>query len=772
MSNAKLTLQNYGGKYDGLFDDMDRIVIYLRRFRKMLVFSGYLDIEPAFTVYARTVTLQASCTLKRIQNWLWDPGTGAANDLLYSSPTQTDMDLSRKIIALMTKVVGWDTKKIHLGRVPPAWFTELQGVADQLIADAQNAELAKIVGSDSYLNGDGSTGNMTSPDGIGPGTGTLPTTSGRATTFGGGPLTHPPSLNDPGAHGGFALTGEKYPNYHDLYYCAMRWPYLIQRGYGDIRPAPGVDTGKAVAWWKNRLILVTNPANGRSVVCRAADWGPSQGTGGAIDLGPAAMAYLANSSPTKIGAIDNVRVAFAAPGSTVGPVSGAAAGLSGSLGDVGTVGTAAARAQAVAGAGGSVGQQVIIFAQTLLGTPYLWGGDRPGGFDCSGLVEYVFGHFGYNFGRVTTDQEKHGTEIPVSQTQAGDLIFYGAKGATHHVGIAMGNGMMLAAPHTGDVVKEQPIYQSGDGPWAKRVLGAPGGIAKPVGASTDASTTATTGAGADVGTGNFTAQDVATALFNIWAWQAQVDPLSDALGGAKALMNDHPIFETVASLLTAGMREFCSAPNGDFIAWFPDYFGHYGTAARLTVRDIELRRDFAVAKSDVSLRTHWFVTSQSAPGQGSDIIGPEDVAQIFSTAGVASVEFPQLMKAIFGVTPTKENGLDAATILQKLGARQEWEQMPNISGHRQEFFFAVMHFARNWAQRYSTQIPLTFMPEAWPGMLLQLPQYGFQAYIQQVQHNFNLQTGGGFSTDVSVIACSSLGDAVLPNLPKGGLVKA
>lgn len=766
VSSAQLTLKNQGSKYDGLFDSMDKVVIYLRRLTKMLVFSGYLDSAPAFTVYAQSVTLKASCTLKLLQNWPWDPGSPAAVDLLNTGVEQTDTDLTRKTIAVLTKVTQWPKEKIHIGQVPTNWLQTLSPLADKLVAEADAAQMALALGDQSTLGGT-TIGGSRSIKGIGPGTGTLPNLSGRATTFGGGPLTKPPSFNDPGAHGGFALTGETYPNYRDLWYCAMRWPYAIQDSTGAIRPTPGCDVGAAKAWWKNRLIMVVNPANKKACIVRAADWGPAITTGNNIDLGPAAIAYLSGESIKGPDSVSEVQISFAPAGTTrTGPVNTdpAAAGPGQALQD-----------QADSSSGGTVkvskndatlGSQIVQYALTFRGVPYVWGGTTPNGFDCSGFVQYVMKHFGIQMQRVADDQAQQGENISASQAQAGDLVFFHETSPTtfQHVGLCMGGGQMIAAPHTGTDVQVQAIYQGAAGPNAyKRVVGVPGGVVS-----------APTGDGGaqagQPGQSTDPSADPATALFNIWAWLAQVDPTSDVLGGIRALMNDVPVLSTINDMMNAGMRDYSSAPNGDFIAWFPDYFGHYGTAAKLIIRDIELLRDFSVAKSDASLRTHVYVTSTAAPAPVGVEPGPTDISQMVGTAGVATVEMPSLMKAIFGVDPKKDKHYSSDYILQRYGARVDWTPMQNISGNRAEFFFAVMRFALNWAQQYAAQVPLTFMPEAWPGMLLQLPQYGMQGYIKQVTHNFDLRQGGGFTTDATVIAPSSIGKNGLKGLPLGGII--
>lgn len=101
---------------------------------------------------------------------------------------------------------------------------------------------------------------------------------------------------------------------------------------------------------------------------------------------------------------------------------------------------------------------IIAYASNFLGTPYVWGGTTPNpGFDCSGFTQYVYRHFGISIGRTTYEQINDGVQVPRDQLQAGDLVFFGSWSDPHHVGIYVGNGMYIHAPHTGDVIKISPI---------------------------------------------------------------------------------------------------------------------------------------------------------------------------------------------------------------------------------------------------------------------------------------------------------------------------
>lgn len=103
-------------------------------------------------------------------------------------------------------------------------------------------------------------------------------------------------------------------------------------------------------------------------------------------------------------------------------------------------------------------QSVIDTAESFLGLPYVWGGTTPAGFDCSGFVQYVYGQNGYSLTRTTyTQWDNDGTYVSKSDLQPGDLVYFGSGGSPTHVGLYVGDGMMIHSPRTGDVVKFSTI---------------------------------------------------------------------------------------------------------------------------------------------------------------------------------------------------------------------------------------------------------------------------------------------------------------------------
>lgn len=111
---------------------------------------------------------------------------------------------------------------------------------------------------------------------------------------------------------------------------------------------------------------------------------------------------------------------------------------------------------------------MIHFAESFMGTPYVWGGTSPSGFDCSGFTQYVLQHFGVSINRTSEDQFASGVPVNEGSLQPGDLVFFStyAAGATH-VGIYIGNGMMVDSEDMGVT-----IDSISNSYWGPKYLGA------------------------------------------------------------------------------------------------------------------------------------------------------------------------------------------------------------------------------------------------------------------------------------------------------------
>jgi cell wall-associated NlpC family hydrolase len=109
---------------------------------------------------------------------------------------------------------------------------------------------------------------------------------------------------------------------------------------------------------------------------------------------------------------------------------------------------------------------VVGVAMSQLNTPYVWGGAAPGGFDCSGLVMWAYAQVGVSLPHSSYAQYGYGVPVSKDQLQPGDLVFFDGLG---HVGIYIGGGQFVHAPHTGDVVK---ISSLGEDWYASTYVGA------------------------------------------------------------------------------------------------------------------------------------------------------------------------------------------------------------------------------------------------------------------------------------------------------------
>lgn len=114
------------------------------------------------------------------------------------------------------------------------------------------------------------------------------------------------------------------------------------------------------------------------------------------------------------------------------------------------------------------GYQVAQYAQNYTGVPYHWGGTSPSGFDCSGLVQYVYAHFGVSLPRTSYDQFSVGTSVSRSNLQPGDIVFFDTYGSgASHDGIYVGNDQFINAASS-----QVEVDSLGSSYWESHYVGA------------------------------------------------------------------------------------------------------------------------------------------------------------------------------------------------------------------------------------------------------------------------------------------------------------
>jgi cell wall-associated NlpC family hydrolase len=392
--------------------------------------------------------------------------------------------------------------------------------------------------------------------------------------------------------------------------------------------------------------------------------------------------------------------------------------------------------------------------QQAMGRPYAWGGVGPANYDCSGLVMSAFKSIGIMVPHSTTAISSGGVpSIPANAIQRGDL----GEPDTGHVVIWMGDGTIIEAPDVGGVVQQVPNPYGPPTTWAwtGRVC-QNGGInpAAPynppwtMGPGTPPSVTAQTGG--TIGSGSSGSSDgIARNLVSyFFQGQAYAQSISEQMPADRQFLDGQPLLQIIRSICFSSLRSFSSSPNGDFMAWYPDYFGLDGKPAVLSLADIELK-DLHIDFSDDPLTTHCFVS-----GDYSAVSDQAQVTGWLDTAGVVGVEQPWLYYRMIAAAP---GDLDASItgqeIMSRFGIRPLKQLVPLAGSHELEFLMAVQMFMQKWAEQYMTQVTMTFMPEMFPGMRVSLSSHNLEVYVTQVTHVCDYARG--FQTTASIMAPSA-----------------
>lgn len=228
------------------------------------------------------------------------------------------------------------------------------------------------------------------------------------------------------------------------------------------------------------------------------------------------------------------------------------------------------------------------------------------------------------------------------------------------------------------------------------------------------------------------------------------------LQGQKSLMNDKPLFPFVEQLCGASLRLFQSLPNGTFFAFYPDYFGEFdkttgGRDTYWTIDDVEIL-DGSIELTDDTLVTHEYVV-------GDTLFNGIGIVEKLQSSGVVSVF------NAFSAGPDNEalvpefdgkQGREAAlAFLQKYGARPELHEAPMIRSPYYEAFLAYQRFLLAWSRQFATNFTFTFMPELYPGGRVGFETHGIQCFIEEVTHSFDYTSG--FTTSATLSAPSVFG---------------
>ena len=185
----------------------------------------------------------------------------------------------------------------------------------------------------------------------------------------------------------------------------------------------------------------------------------------------AAQRVTQQSRPVAASTVAPVSASSVAPASasSVAPVSASSAASPSSARTTSQGGAASGSSGARAGRGnsgasipsGAGNAAAVAVAERYLGVPYVWGGASPSGFDCSGLMSYAYAQIGKSVPHYTVAEWNAFPHVPLNQLQPGDLVFFNNLG---HVGMYIGGGSMIHAPHTGTVVQIVSLAWMGSAP--------------------------------------------------------------------------------------------------------------------------------------------------------------------------------------------------------------------------------------------------------------------------------------------------------------------
>jgi hypothetical protein len=792
VSSLTFTLQNARRKYDGVFTPNDRIIVMMKRLAWMRVFTGYLNAVPLVTAWPMAVQITASCSMKRLQYYFWDPGLAVSQTLVDNAMTATqnadDGGVANAIVTLLNSVVGWPPANVHIAGIPQTWTDWAYKIAknvqsDLATADALAQQFYALLGANGVVGG-------SLPGGV-VGSGSLP----------------------PGTYGGVTLDAAQANIAVQIYNVGVQAgasdrdiqvaeaTAMAESGFGvnttgnldsvgvfQQRPSQGwgtaaqlVNTDYAATKFFKALMAIPN-RDSMTLGQEAQTVQRSAVSSGSQYQQYATMAQqIVNTlGAAKSTSTGSTTAAATGTGQAAGSTTAGGRGTTASNAAPSSTGTSATKTGKTSG--NAILQTALQLVQQYPSIPYHEGGDSgpstPAAqitqLDCSSFVEWVYFHATGSNSCPRTSQEQSAwcqsggsiiTAAQGMQTQ-GALMYIGQPGAATHTEISLGDGTRTVGSHhsgtyAGVVTSAGAWTCAGLAPAAD-YTGATGAA----GASSSAAITNPLDAGVQLSTGSaqpwYNPNDEFDKLFGSSPWvpQYNIDTVfAEALTGPRSLMADSPLLPYIKNLCGSTMREFSSAPNGDFIAWFPDYYGLWGTAAIMQVEPIELR-DFTVWWDDTNLVTHQFVVSSIANNQidlSTGTVGNIGLLQAITTTGVATIDIPAIMYALFGLEPTQAQAQAFINwVYQRFGARPDFQQVIGPVGPQGEFFAALHLFMQSWAYQYNADVPITFMPELWPGMLIQVPAFGFQAYVTTVTHNWQLGPGGGYSTTINIAAPARL----------------
>lgn len=216
------------------------------------------------------------------------------------------------------------------------------------------------------------------------------------------------------------------------------------------------------------------------------------------------------------------------------------------------------------------------------------------------------------------------------------------------------------------------------------------------------------------------------------------------LQGDRALANDVPLMQWVEFMATASGRRFQSMPRGDFMAFYPDYFRWANEAPYWRISDIETI-DLNISLSDQEIATHVFTVGDTMFTDSIDLWD----RMASTVAGIESMGSFSDFVNIGG-----DQQVFAREFLERYGARPLSVERTDIKHSMLQYMYGWMKFLEQWSKQYVCGAQFTFMPELYPGGLVEFAAKDLVMFVEEVTHSFDLT--GGFTTSASLTAPSTL----------------
>lgn len=777
VSSAEITIRNPRKKWTKpgkpTFRPMDPITIFMMREKgfPVQVFTGYLNRTPYYAMYPGTVTLSASCTLKRLLHKYFDPalpytfgflaehgwmpnGAGGvvnlpgesadATDDATGTDVITDSGFGKLLYATLREIGGWEDNQIYIEALPDNIASKVSNIFrqfaeedDQALTDYQNL-LLKLIG--------------VGPEGSGGGD-----ESGSVTV---GPGSNGKKIFDYFVKRGFS----------DEQSAGWVGNFVQESGLNPAIVQPNGEGHGLAQWGGGRFAALESFASEKGTKWQDLQtqldfvWHELQGA--------ESVAYraikAARTVHAAVDAIGSKYERYGIKGNRYGPADSAFKLYAGGRGadNVPTGGgpngdgTLRPADKVEDAGGGSSGSNAVSGA--IVGSPVPGMKPQASTHQTAGLSGYpAFDYMSPAGTKCVAPADgkivKLSGQSPSAGGPAGGALGYsiyleGKKGEVYFlthidklqvkVGDNVSQGEQMAVVAKGPPSWSTPhVHMGVNGKGAGTIGG---------GDTTDGGG----GGGDDTTGGDMETNANAAAFAAVLNWPSLEEMTESVMmQGRRSLMNDKSLFPFIEQMTGAALRQFQSLPNGVFFAFYPDYFGEMGHRKPYwNIDDVEIL-DGGIDLTDDNLVTHEFVTGDTVYGGGITLferLQSGGIVSVFNAFGAVK-GLPSLVPGFDG-----KQGPDAAiAFLKKYGARPEYTEAPMIRSPYFEAFLAYQKFMLAWSRQFATNFTFTFMPELYPGGRVGFPDHGLQCYIESVSHSWDYS--GGFTTSAVLSAPSPYG---------------